>query len=166
MKNMLLGMILTALIFPVQAQTKPEEKPDKDHCRNNDKEQVVTIVKDNNGEYKIKRKKRFKHCFVDNSAKDGTIIWKFKKEITECKSTPSSCTVTINNYTGGPPPVSCYFDKNDNYNCKSNLNSLKQHCDKEDDDGIGTDVCIIDYTIKIAGKEIDPTLLIKPRPTN
>lgn len=166
MKNMLLGMIFTVLIFPVLAQTRPAEKLDKEHCRNNDKEQVVSIIKDNAVGFKIKNKKRFKHCLVDNSGKDGTIIWKFKKEITKCQNNPSSCTVTFNNYTGGPNPVTCYFDDKDNYNCKMDLNNLKQHCDKEDDEGVDTDMCVIDYTITIGTKVIDPTLLIKPRPTN
>ena len=166
MRNMLLGMILTVLVFPVQVQAKPPAKPDKDHCRNNDKEQVVSIIKEGPNVFKIKHKKRFKHCLVNNSGKDGTIIWKFKKEITKCQNNPSSCTVTFNNYTAGPNPVSCYFDDEDNYNCKSDLNNLKRHCDKEDVEGVVTDMCVIDYTITIGNQEIDPTLLIKPRPTN
>jgi hypothetical protein len=166
MKKVLIGTILTVLVFSVQAQQRPNEKPDKAHCRNSDKEQVVSIIKDNTGAYKIKHKKRFKHCLVNNSGRDGTIIWKFKKEIPECQNNPNSCTVTFNNYDQGANPVSCYFDNNSNYNCKSDLNNLKRHCDKEDDEGVATGMCVIDYTITIDGKTIDPTLLIKPRPTN
>lgn len=62
--------------------------------------------------------------------------------------------------------IKCKADhSNAPFKCRLNLNKLKNHCDKVDTDGIGSPMCLLDYTIRIDGKEIDPTILITPRPS-
>lgn len=156
-------MLLFSL--PLAAQ---EADPDQDHCRNSKAKHVVSIIVDpaKPDQYIIKNKDRFRFCHIDNNGGAGKIVWKFHPDIRICNTAPGKCTVTLNNaHQTDQNKIKCSADNsNSPFKCRLNLNKLKNHCDKVDANGISSPMCLLDYTIWIDGKAIDPTILISPRP--
>ena len=165
MKTSILGLVMLLFSLPLAAQ---EADPDQDHCRHTKKKHVVSIIVDPNKptQYIVKNKERFRYCLIDNNGGNGKIVWKFHPDIKVCRTAPGKCAVTLNagNQTEQKkidcPPVT----GNAPFKCHLNLNQLQKHCDKVDADGIGSPMCLLDYTIWVDGKAIDPTILITPRP--
>lgn len=166
MKTSILALVMLLLSLPLAAQ---DTDLTQNSCRKKAKKQVVTVIPKSaqQKQYEIKNKKNFRYCNVANNGGNGEMVWQFDPRITLCKTQEGSCQVLLNDASAtAQKNVICGQDPTDQfYKCTLKVNKLKDHCDAVDGDDPNDTLCLLDYTIFIGQQEIDPTILITPRPS-
>lgn len=117
------------------------------------------------GKIVVENKEQSRQCEVSNNELDdevqaARVVWTFHQ--LNCQ--PGQCLVEL----AGKPRLSdkalkCDLGTADKQKCRLKVNRLKRYCDKQDPNTSGQ--CQFDYVITVRGVEIDPSIIIKPRPT-
>lgn len=118
-----------------------------------------------NGQIVVENKGLSDQCEVSNNDADDEIqaarvVWLFHQ--LNCQ--PGECLVEL----AGKPNLSdkalkCDLGAPNKQKCRLKVNRLKRYCDRHDPANSGH--CQFDYEIKVRGTKIDPSIIIKPRPT-
>jgi len=123
------------------------------------------VISQVNGNIAVEDKANSENCVVSNNLLDdehqgSQVLWIFKG--LDCAR--GDCVIEL---IGAPAPderiLKCNIGSPNNSQCKLKVNKLKRLCDTADDSN--SEQCTIQYMIKVRGSEIDPSIIIKPRPT-
>ena len=117
------------------------------------------------GKIVVENKAQSSRCEVSNNQLDdevqaSRVVWMFHD--LNCK--PGECLVEL----AGKPRLSdkalkCDIGSPNKQKCRLKVNRLKRYCDRQHPGN--TESCEFDYLIKVRGIEVDPSIIIKPRPT-
>lgn len=116
------------------------------------------------GQIVVENKAQAERCEVSNNDADdevqaARVVWLFHQ--LNCQ--PGECLVEL----AGKPNLSdkalkCDLGPPNKQKCRLKVNRLKRYCDRHDP--ATAEFCQFDYVIKVRGTEIDPSIIIKPRP--
>lgn len=122
-------------------------------------------IRQMNGQIVVENKGLSERCEVSNNDSDDEIqaarvVWLFHQ--LNCQ--PGECLVEL----AGKPNLSdkalkCDLGTPNKQKCRLKVNRLKRYCDRHDPASSGH--CKFDYEIKVRGTKIDPSIIVKPRPT-
>jgi len=116
-------------------------------------------IKNIDGEAQVVNKPQSEICEVKNDHANSVIHWTFH----DLNCGPGQCLIKPD---GDPTlyekALKCDQGSENNRKCSLNVKKLKSYCDRVD--GNNFDACSFNYMIIVHGKEIDPTLIIRPRP--
>lgn len=117
------------------------------------------------GKIVVENKAQSSRCEVSNNQLDdevqaSRVVWVFHD--LNCKA--GECLVEL----AGKPNLSakalkCDIGSPNKQKCRLKVNRLKRYCDRQHPGN--TESCEFDYLIKVRGIEVDPSIIIKPRPT-
>lgn len=124
--------------------------------------QFIDIVQED-GKAVISNKPQSTRCEVDNSAQQSQVRLKWVFQQLNCQ--PGECLIELSGGHATLPPgtLQCDMGNANNRQCQLNIRKLQRYCDTHDT--ANTDHCEIRYDIKVRGEPIDPSIIIKPRPT-
>lgn len=133
-------------------------------CQHPSPQQSIVITQ-SDGNVTVSDKANSETCHVANNGSNddnqgSQLVWSF--EGLACAK--GDCVVEI----AGAPNLDerilkCDQGGPNNSKCRLKVNMLKGVCDVVD--GGNSEQCTIHYVIKVRGTEIDPSIIIKPRPT-
>ncbi len=116
------------------------------------------------GQIVVENKEQAERCEVSNNEADDEIqaarvVWLFHQ--INCQ--PGECLVEL----AGKPNLSekalkCDLGTPNRQKCRLKANRLKRYCDRHDPSN--PDYCQFNYVIIVRGTQIDPSIIIKPRP--
>lgn len=126
--------------------------------------QQQIVISQVNGVIAVQDKANNEECQVSNNMLDdehqgSQLVWIFK----DLACGDSECMVEL---IGSPQmdekTLKCGIGGPNNSQCRLKVNRLKRLCDAVD--GQSPDQCTVNYLIKVRGANIDPSIIIKPRP--
>jgi len=118
-------------------------------------------IKNIGGEAQVVNKPQSENCEVKNDNANSVIHWTFH----DLNCGPGQCLIKpeVNDPTLYEKALKCDQWSKNNRKCSLNVKKLKSLCDVVDTKN--TDFCSFNYMIIVHGKEIDPTIIIRPRPS-
>lgn len=130
-------------------------------CLDQDRDQTIVLKK--NGNTVVFADESQKSCPIRHGTKDRFVIWRFQNMKQDCmNSGPGKCRIDLQNVdTDSKLKVQCRPDQQD-FICQLNVRRLKTACHTADPHS--TD-CTLTYMVYYDGIEVDPTIIINPRPS-
>lgn len=104
-----------------------------------------------------------KNCPVLNDSPQRAVIWVFQDMRQDCMPAGSGkCRIELQQVdSASRGKVNCHPDGND-FVCMLNVHRLKSGCDRADP---GSASCALTYLVFYHDQQVDPTIIINPRPS-
>ena len=154
-KRLMLLLLSGTLLFSWGALAK---------CDSPRPHQTITISRSGDT-IQVQNKDLSTECVIENNGRHdensgSRIDWEFQ----DIPCPRGHCRIELDGNPSLPPDVfKCDIGNQQNSRCRLKVNKLKRYC-SQIDPGDNKESCEFNYRIWVGHQEIDPTIIIRPRP--